>query len=159
VTTIDAPAATDLGYIRVHPANIVRSIRHDLDGTWHLNPDIPIPVVFPDQASAEQDLAVGELVQEVSLALPEGGFFQATVADLTSATAAAFTDYATAYEFVVSRGAEILEAITIMEPESSPVCALGPDGEKVLLGHAVAWIQKPFTKCLSFTRPDTASRP
>lgn len=146
-----APAA-DRGYIQVNPANIVRSIRYDIDGTLHLNPDSPDPVVFPDQVSAEAGLAAGHLVQEVSLTLPAGGYFQATVSDATSATAAAFTTYAGAYEFVDAHGADVQGAITIMEPESSPICASGPDGEPVLLGHAVAWVQKPFTRCLTFTR-------
>lgn len=155
-TTIEAPAATDLGYIQVNPANIVRSIRYDIDGTLHLNPDSPDPVVFPDQESAEAGLAPGHLVQEVGITLPKGGFFQATVSDPTSAIAAAFTTYAGAYEFVAFHGADVQGAITIMEPESSPVSAAGPDGELKLLGHAVAWVQKPFTRCLTFTR-DAAS--
>lgn len=152
LTILDSPAVTDLGYIQVNPANIVRSIRYDIDGTLHLNPDSPDPVVFPDQESAKAGLAPGHLVQEVSIALPEGGFFQATISGLTSATAAAFTTYAGAYEFVVSHGADVQGAIVIMEPESSPVCASGPDGDSHLLGYAVAWVQKPFTRCLTFTR-------
>lgn len=77
----------------------------------------------------------------------------------TSATAAAFTDYASAYEFVTGAGAEIRDAITVTEPKQSPVRALGPDGDTVLLGHAVAWVQKPLARYLSFTRPDTATLP
>jgi hypothetical protein len=145
-------ASTATCFIRIHPANIVRSIRHDLDATWYLNPGSPDPVVFPDQASAERDLHTGELVQEVHLELPEGGFFQATIPGMTSAIAAAFTDYADAFKFVHHHGADVREAITVMEPQSSPVCAAGPEGGTVFLGHAVAWVEKPFIRCLSFAR-------
>lgn len=155
-TTVESPAVTDIGYIQVSPANIVRSVRYDIDGTLHLNPDSPDPVVFPDRVSAEAGLAPGNLVQEVSITLPEGGFFQATISDPTSATAAAFTTYAGAYEFVDFHGCDVQGAITIMEPESSPVSAAGPDGDDVLLGYAVAWVQKPFTRCLTFTRDAAA---
>lgn len=144
--------ATNRGYIQVSPANIVRSIRYDIDGTLHLNPDSPDPVVFPDQVSAEAGLAPGHLVQEVSITLPAGGYFQATVSDATSVTSAAFTTYAGAYEFVDFHGTDVQGTIAIMEPESSPVCASGPGGDPVLLGHAVTWVQKPFTRCLTFTR-------
>ena len=158
MTNVDAPiaAVTDVGYIQVSPANIVRSIRYDIDGTLHLNPDSPDPVVFPDQVSADAGLAPGHLVQKVSIALPQGGYFQATVSDATSATVAAFTTYAGAYEFVDFHGSDVQGAITVMEPESSPVCASGPNGEDIILGHAVVWVQKPFTRCLTFTR-DAAS--